>query len=145
MNELYDHGLQATTELYNSCMWACDNAAHPELALILLERMEAENISRDMTTYEAAIWACEKSGEGSAADHVLDLMKKDGIAPNTIILRATMWAHVKGGQQDRALSIFDSMSESEYGVRKDSGCYNAAIWACERGPITINAVCSYYA
>ena len=132
LNSLYDHGLSATTALYNSCMWACDNAAHPELALMLLERMEAENIPRDMTTYEAAIWACEKSGKGSAADHVLDLMDKDGIVPNTIMLRATMWAHVKGGQQAQALSIFDSMTDSQYGVRKDSGCYNAAIWACER-------------
>jgi pentatricopeptide repeat domain-containing protein 1 len=132
LNALYNHGLHPTTQLYNSCMWACDSAAHPELALMLLERMENEGVSRDMTTYEAAIWACEKSGQGSTADHVLELMKKDGYAPNTIMLRAAMWAHVKGGQQSQALSIFDSMAESEYGVRKDSGCYNAAIWACER-------------
>ena len=41
----------ASTELYNSCMWAADSAHHPELALQLLKRMEKEEIKRDMTTY----------------------------------------------------------------------------------------------
>jgi pentatricopeptide repeat protein len=129
---LSSDGMTATTELYNSCMWACDSAAHPELALQLLDRMQREGVARDITTFEAAMWACEKKGDSESASHVLGLMAADGCAPNTIMLRAAMWAHVKGGQPAQALKLFDSLSDSQYGVRKDSGCYNAAIWACER-------------
>ena len=132
LEKVDEEGLGATTALYNSCMWAADSAAHPELALDLLDRMESSSIPRDMTTYEAAIWACEKQGEGERAEHVLNLMKEDNIMPNTPMLRATMWAHVKGGEQGEALRLFDSMGESGYDTRKDSGCYNAAIWACEQ-------------
>ena len=132
LEKVNEEGLEATTALYNSCMWAADSAAHPELALELLGRMEKDGISRDMTTYEAALWACEKQGEGKTAEHVLDLMKDDKISPNTPMLRATMWAHVKGGEQEEALRVFDSMGDSGYDIRKDSGCYNAAIWACEQ-------------
>ena len=127
-----NEGLRSNNGSYNSCMWAADSAAHPELALELLGRMEKDGISRDMTTYEAALWACEKQGEGKTAEHVLDLMKDDKISPNTPMLRATMWAHVKGGEQEEALRVFDSMGDSGYDIRKDSGCYNAAIWACEQ-------------
>ena len=132
LEKVNEEGLEATTDLYNSCMWAADSAAHPELALELLERMEKDGIPRDMTSYEAAIWACEKQGEGKTAEHVLELMAADNIAPNTPMLRATMWAHVKGGEQEEALRLFDSMGDSGYDIRKDSGCYNAAIWACEQ-------------
>lgn len=125
-------GLSLSTAIYNSCMWAADSARHPELALYLLDQMTTDKVKRDMTTYEAAIWACEKQGEGSKAISIIEMMREDGYLPSTAIMRASMWACVKGGQQSDALALFDGMSESGYSVIKDTGCFDAAIWACEQ-------------
>ena len=57
-------------------------------------------------------------------------MAADNIAPNTPMPGATGLRY--GGEQEEALRLFDSMGDSGYDIRKDSGCYNAAIWACEQ-------------
>ena len=44
-------GLQPSTQIYNSCMWAADKGGHWELAIKMLEDMEREQVYLDVIIF----------------------------------------------------------------------------------------------
>ena len=114
-----------------------------ELALSLLEDMQARGLGPDVISYNSAISACAKGLQWERALVLLDEMQARGLEPDGISFNAAILACEQAAQGARALALLDEMRAR--GLEPDVISFNGAISACEKAGLRDRATQLYAA
>eukprot|EP00435_Cladocopium_sp_Y103_P074743 s123_g50.t3 len=92
----------------------------------------ARQVRANVITFNASISACEKGREWPAALCMLEAMRGGATVQDQISFSAAVSACEKTGEWRRVLQVVSSMQTT---TSPNEIVYNAAIGACEKGPI----------
>lgn len=162
LNLLQLYGSEETSVVsFNSLIAACGRCSRPDVAIEVLNEMEAHGIEPDQLSFRNAIIACNQAEHRSVRDNqpdsgirevqqqepmmfewwecalsLLRRMKEIGLSPDIQTYSSVISACEAAGKWQRALGVLQGMKEKD----KNLYCYNAAISACEKGGAWVEAV-----
>jgi pentatricopeptide repeat protein len=127
LEEMRRTGMEPDTVTYTAVMRACKQSGQWQRSLDLLVQMESEGVKIGSSTWYAVISACSEECQWREASHILAEMMTRGITPTVQFFSVAMIACVNAQQWQAALDLFATVP------RPDLTCYNAALYACEKG------------
>ena len=160
LNLLHLYGNKETSVVaFNALIAACGRCARPDVAIEVLNEMEAHGIEPDALSFRNAIIACNQAEHAearNARDNPISLqlqkpmmfewwecalsllrrMKESGLSPDIQTYSSVISACEAAGKWQRALGVLQGMREKD----KNLYCFNAAISACEKGGAWVEAL-----
>lgn len=119
------NGTRPGTPTYNALLSCCERAWKADVALRVLERMDASGVPKDAITYTTVIKTLGRADRATDAVRMIARMESEGLSPNAYTFNAAISACERAGLWRPCLRLLEDMRAS--GVRADLITYNSAI------------------